>query len=432
MVPELRRWWKIIRTAILMIGFFLCFFAFVEVLHVYTVLRNVWPPLGYAFLLLVTTGCILFLVYIFIKIGKRPRVLRPPDIEDLASASPEECHAYCLYLIQYLERLIRNPNFPDENIEIARMNMDLLEKLILSHQQPSALLEEIDKTEKEIIEPLLSKLDEKAEAEVRKSVRDIMIGVTLSPYRTVDLLIVIYRNASMVKRVMWIYNSRPLLAEQFSIFMDVLRVVVLVNYMSFGQKLMEQFLYRVPYIGRVLDDFAEGVGAALLTSVAGHGAIYRCRSYERWDQKTAVQTISSMVKGFMNDVKDMFKQDLLPKMRNKVYSTAPSDKTADPVFWEKTTKGISSALDDTESIIDALIKKPVIAGSKGTIKVGSAAISKSTKAVIQGANGLWKGTKSVALGTGRGVRFTGSTIFKAFNYTGDKIRKMLQRKNKGV
>ena len=110
MLSELRHWWKIIKTALLVIGILLSFFAFVEVLHVYIILRDTYSPLGYAFLLLIAAGLIFSLVYIFVSIRKRPKVLLPPNIEDLATASLKECHSYCNYLIKYLGRLYRNPN----------------------------------------------------------------------------------------------------------------------------------------------------------------------------------------------------------------------------------------------------------------------------------------------------------------------------------
>ena len=102
MISELRHWWKIIKTAILVIGVLLSFLAFVEVLHVYVILRDAYSPLGYAFLLLIAAGLTWSLVYVFLKIRKRPKVLLPPNIKDLATASLKECHSYCNYLIQYL------------------------------------------------------------------------------------------------------------------------------------------------------------------------------------------------------------------------------------------------------------------------------------------------------------------------------------------
>ncbi len=432
MVSELRHWWKIIRSAILVIGVLFSFFAFVEIIHIYNILRDAYSPLGYVFLIIIAITVIWFLIYIFLNIRKRPRVLTPPNLEDLSSVSQNECKKYCKYLILFLQRLIQNPHLSIDDIETARQKVTHMEKLLESHPDQSFLLKEIDKTEKEFVEPLLSKLDEKAKAEIRKSVRDIMLGVTLSPFRSIDLFVIIYRNASMVNKVMAVYNSRPLLGEQLFIFRDVLRIVATVNYMNFGEKLMEQFLSRVPYIGGALDDFAQGVGAGLLTSVAGHGAIYRCRAYKRWDQEIAVKTMSAHIKEFMKDVKDLFKEDVLPKMRSKVYSATPSDKTEDPGFWEKTTNGISSALDATDSMIEIIVKKPVIAGSRGTVKLSSTAISKGKKIITQGKDGILAGGKFVGSGTGKGARLLASKAVKTYTFASGKIKSIFDRKRKRV
>lgn len=423
MLSELGHWWKIIRTAILVIGVLLSFLAFVEILHVYVILRDAYSLLGYAFLLLIATGLIWSLVYVFLNIKKRPKVLLPPNIEDLASASLKECRFYSKYLIRYLQRLSQNPNLTDEDVNLAIQKITRLEELIESDRQASALFGEINKIEKETVEPLLSKLDEKAESEVRKCIRDIMLAVTLSPFRAVDLVIVIYRNAGMVLRVMKFYNSRPLLAEQILILRDVFRVVATVNYLNLGEKLIEDLFSWVPFIGRSLGDVAQGTGAGLLTSVAGHSAMYRCRAYRRWEQEILVQTSSGHIKEFMKEVKNIFTQDVFPKMRSKVFSTAPADQTALPGFWEKTINGISSALDDTGAVVETFVKKPVSAGRKETIKVSITTISKTKKVLSQGTDGIRIATKSVASGTGKSVRFASRKLAAAYRFTGRKVRR---------
>ncbi len=281
MLTELKLWWKLIRTAILVIGVLFSFFVFVEVLHVYVVLRDVYSPLGYVFLLVVLSVCTWLSIYGYRVINTIPRVLAPPDIDDPPSEA--QVRSYCKYLIGYLNRLRDNPNVLQEDILRTRTHSSVLASLVESDLASSDLFAKITKIEKECIDPILSKLKEKAEKEVRNSVRDIMMGVTLSPYRAVDLFIVIYRNGAMVLRVMKVYNSRPLLKEQLLVLRDVLKVVATVNYMNFGKKLMERFLSCVPYVGRALDDFAQGIGADLMTSAAGHGAIYRCCAYKGWN-----------------------------------------------------------------------------------------------------------------------------------------------------
>ena len=423
MLSDLRHWWKIIKTIILAIGVLLSFLAFVEVLHVYVILQDAYSPLGYAFLLLIAIGLIWSLIYVFLNIKKRPKVLLPPNIEDLATASLKECRFYSKYLIRYLERLSQNPNLTDEDVNLAIQKIARLEELIESDRQASALFGEINKIEKEDIESLLSKLDQKAESEVRKCILNIMLGVTLSPFRAVDLVIVIYRNAGMVLRIMKFYNSRPLLPEQILILRDVFSVVATVNYLNLGEKLIEDLFSWVPFIGQSLDDVAQGIGAGVLTSVAGHSAIDRCRAYRRWNQEILVQTSSGHIKELMKEVKNMFTQDVFPKMRSKVFSTAPADQTADPGFWEKTTNGISSALDATGTMVEAFVKKPVSTGTRETIKVSSTAISRSKEVLSQGTDGIRRTKKSVASGTGKSVRFAGRKLAAVYRFTGRKMRR---------
>jgi hypothetical protein len=145
-----------------------------------------------------------------------------------------------------------------------------------------------------------------------------------------------------------------------------------------------------------LDDLAQGIGAGLFTSIAGHGTIVRCRAYKGWDEEIAVEEMPNEIKEFMKDVKNICIQDILPKMRSKVYSTASADEVADPAFWEKTTEDISSAIDDTGTILDSVIRKPVLVVSKGTIKAGSTAFSKSRSVIVQGTRVLSRGAKSAS------------------------------------
>ena len=229
MLSELRYWWRVVRFVILLIGIFLSFIALTEILHLYSILYGISPYLGLAFLCITVAILLLGLLYIFIYIRKKPKVLTPPQIEDFSSASQVEWEAYFIYLTKYQERLLKNPSLSTGEIDTAFKKIKELEAFYRSDNQQDKQQQHIFNTEKEVIEPLLAKLDEKAEKEVRKCVRDIMIGVTLSPYRTADLFIVIYRNCIMMLRIMKIYQSRPVLAEQLLIFRDVLKVVATVN-----------------------------------------------------------------------------------------------------------------------------------------------------------------------------------------------------------
>ncbi len=105
-------------------------------------------------------------------------------------------------------------------------------------------------TEEQIIKPLLNTLDEKAETHVQNSVRDVMLGTILSPYKAADLLIVLYRNLVMVKKITTTYNSRPRFREHLRIMLDTVSVVATVNFINMGKNVVECLGSIVPFIGK--------------------------------------------------------------------------------------------------------------------------------------------------------------------------------------
>jgi len=404
MLSQVKLWWRIIRTVILAGGVLLTFFVLAEILHVYSILKDTYAPLGYLFLVVVVGGCGCLLIFTLRMVRKIPRVLTPPEIHDPPGEA--EAREYGHYLAAYLKRLMGNPNLsPAEIAQAKRGRQSLQKRLLADHLHPD-VFSNIEQTGKEAIEPLLSTLRQKAEREVRNSVRDIMLGVTLSPYRAVDLLIVVYRNGAMVLRVMQVYHSRPPLKEQLLVLRDVLKVVATVNYLNFGEKLMERFLLCVPYVGRALDDFAQGIGAGLLTSAAGHGAIYRCEAYRGWDQQSAADTMSSHISELMRDVKHIFTKDILPRMKSRVYSSAPVEKTDDPGFWDHTTQGVSRALETTDGLV-VVVRKPIDYGSEKT-KNG---ILWTGDMLAKTGRGINDTVKQATRGTWEGLRRTGSKVW---------------------
>ena len=73
-----------------------------------------------------------------------------------------------------------------------------------------------------------------------------MIAVVLSPFRSADLLVVLYRNGQMILRLAQLYQTRPAPVEQLRIVRDVLAVVATVNLLNFTEKFVEQLFERVP------------------------------------------------------------------------------------------------------------------------------------------------------------------------------------------
>ena len=88
--------------------------------------------------------------------------------------------------------------------------------------------------------------------------RDVMLAVTLSPYKSADLLVVVYRNFVMVGRIIRIYNARPSVAGQMRVFSDIFSVVATVNYLNMGRNLIEALASHVPGIGQIHGRYRTG------------------------------------------------------------------------------------------------------------------------------------------------------------------------------
>jgi uncharacterized membrane protein YcjF (UPF0283 family) len=401
MKSELAHWWKVLRKVTVTVGLLLSFLFLVEVLRVFLVLRDLYSPLGYIFVACIIAAIFYTSILILLRIKKRPKIIVPPNVGNLQNPSADECYAYCRYLVKYIERLTENSNLNEADVEIARQGIAAIENSLRTCKTASALSQRLSKIEEDSIKPLLSILDKKAQQEVRKSVRDVMIGVTLSPFRAADLLIVVYRNIGMVLRVMRIYNTQPLLAEQISILLDVFRVVATVNYLNFSQKLTEKIFSSVPAAGKFVDDIAQGIDAGLLTSLAGYGAIYRCRAYKKLDRDEVDLKIANQIKRFVLIVNSIFKTDVLPKMRIRIISIIPNGKIRDVgAFWQKISDSISNAIDSTGSTFESFIKKPVVATGRKALGAGVVSISKHRENRTKAADMIPTRTKSIGEGMG--------------------------------
>ena len=341
----LRTLWRLVRLVVLVIGVLLAFFAGLELVRAYTTLRDgVHPWAGYGFLLLLGAAVAALVVYVAVTMGRRPPVLRPPRGK-VRTASRRWLRRYCRYLAKYLRRLSKNDRLSEEERQRAREAAETIAAAGRPTASAEAMRKAIAKVEEEHIQPLVAVLDGEAEAVVRHAVRDIMIGVTLSPYRAIDLLVVVYRSAAMISAVVRVYNSRPRTREMLMTFRDTMRIVATVNYLNLGQKFMERVLSAVPLVGRFMDELAQGFGAGLLTSVAGHAAIDRCRAYTEWDREAAAAGIGERLGDFLTDVKEMFTEDVLPYVRRR--AKARGAKEADePGFWEKLKGAVAHSADD--------------------------------------------------------------------------------------
>ena len=278
-------------------------------------------------------------------------------------------------------RLAGNPHLLDDLPQITEGLTKLQQHTGFDRTASLSLIESIEDNH---IKPALKKLDVLASKQVRDSMRDIMVGVTLSPYKSADLLIVIYRNLVMVVRIVRVYRVRPALSEQLRIFSDIINVIATVNYINMGKNLIEGLASRVPGIGRFMDDIAQGIGAGFMTTITGHAAMDRCRAFRGWNEAEAKRHLLSHVGDFYNDVKDIFFKDVWGGIRGRAASAAPD-------AGEK----IADAIDATGSLLENFIKVPMKAA--GT--AGQAVVDTTTSGISF---------------VGKSIKKTGSFLTKPF------------------
>jgi uncharacterized membrane protein YcjF (UPF0283 family) len=385
--------WKLLRTAIIVIGVLLSFFAVLEVLRAYQTLYVFHPWAAFVFLAVVLGLLVWLAAYVWINLAAFPRPLNPPRIADVQNATDRQLKKYLRYLRRFLLRLSAN-GLLNESRRAA-----LTEAAARLEMSPPAdrpgMLALIRSMEDDRIRPALDALDELASRQVRDSMRDIMLFVTLSPYKSSDLLIVLYRNLMMLVRIVRVYRVRPALTEQLRIFSDIVNVIATVNYINMGKNLIEGLGSRVPGVGRFIDDIAQGIGAGFMTTVAGHAAMDRCRAFRGWNEVEAKRHMLSQVGDFYTDVKDIFFKDVWGSLRSRAGVTVGEAR-------EK----VADALDETGSALDDFIRQPI----KAVFTAGQSVVDFSAAGAAAVRD---TGSQSVSLIT-RTLRNTGSFFVKTF------------------
>lgn len=373
----LKHWFRIIRAVVMAVGVFLTFFAFIEVIRAYQTLRGLHPAAGYLFLIVILAALGWLGWYLWVNLAAVPRALRPPVIADPLRATPRQLKKYLHYLRRFLERLTINTAVSDEKHLHIQTALTQIEQTLAEKPTPEAMRTVIEVVENRAIRPTLEEIDALAARQVRDSMRDIMVGVTLSPYKSADLFIVIYRNIVMTIRIIRIYNARPALAEQSRILLDILNVIATVNYINMGKNLIEGLGSRVPGIGRFIDDIAQGIGAGFMTTIAGHAAMDRCRAFKGWNAAEAKRHLLSHVGDFYNDVKDIFFKDVWQGVRHRAGAAANEvgDKVAD-------------AIDETGSSLSSFVRTPVRAAAVAGQSVYDVSTSTASAVYHTGAKGV--------------------------------------------
>lgn len=345
-------WRKVWRILLAVAGVLTLLLA-IELIRAYQTLRDVHPWVGYAFLVALAAGLIWLLGRLLGGWRIRPRTLKCPDVGDLDAAQMPALRRYGRYLAKYLSRLGANGSLDESQRDQARQAADALRESMPRCASREELAQRLRSAEAEHVEELLARLDEQAESEISECVRDVMIAVAASPWPLVDALIVLYRNGSMVSRITHIYNSRPALREQVSVFTDTVRIVATIKLAHLMRNLLEKAVRGVPLAGRIAEALTQAVGAGVLTSAAGHAAKDRCRAFRGWDRQQAAQDLTARLGDFLADCWRVASESLLGPL-GKLYHRSVDSVAA----------AFRQAVDATRDAADTFVRRPVAAGSR--------------------------------------------------------------------
>lgn len=379
--------WSSAKKIVLLIGCVLSFFALIEVVRAYEVLRDLHYAVGYAFLLVIMVGLVWGILYYLKSLaGGESRLVRPQE---------QVGKAYVKYIMRLLGSLSKSEHVSEQSKE---------QVLLKASQLRDGLAENIEaaqsdamEAEKSLIEPLVAELEIKAEKEVRACVRDVAVAVAISPWRSVDLFIVVYRNIRMVTSIAKIFRSRVSLRDNFDILNDVLAVVATVNILNFGGRIIQNLAGSTPVVGRWVDDAAQGLGAGLFTSIAGHASVKRSNIYRAYDPVEVQQTIAKNMKSYLHDIEGI--------VWDAVKAQIPAEMA------DKMKDAFTKAVDLTYDTVDLFVRRPVVSVGRGVVSVSS----KLTNGVVVVSS---KAASAVANGVGG-----------TLNFIGAKARSLRKKKN---
>ena len=293
------------KLGLVLIGLF-TFFFFIEMVRAYQTLNQIHHLVGKSFILAIITGGIFIISQIMKTLRKIPKRIKPPPVN---SSNKQVFN----YFVQISNRLLSNRYLGERKSAINQIQNAILKES--SKVDEEGLSVYIDRLKVEVIGNCLNQLDQKSDVVIRDTVRDTMIAVTLSPYRSIDGLMVIYRNLSMYNQLVRLYNQRPTISEFFGYLFDVAKLVAGVNILGYTEKLTERLLSNVPLLDRASDDIIQGIGSGILTTSVGRATIQRCRSFGDWDLEIEKENYRETVKSFYGYVKDILSADVMPTMK---------------------------------------------------------------------------------------------------------------------
>lgn len=305
----------LIERIAVIIGVVLLFFVVLETIDAFNTLKEFHPWAGYGFLGLLGL-LIIYLVAQLSPFFRLAKIPSPPELPQEGEISQKTRKDVCRYLSVVADRFESNPILQEE----VPLNLENLRKQIeeLNKSGADNFRERINLIEKDYIEFIIKVLDRKAEEVVSDSVGIVSVGTALSPYRSVDFAIVILRNFRMVNSILRIYRTRPSARETFKVFYDILRVVAAVNLLNSMDQIWTGLGRHVPLLSTYGEAVSEGLFSGLLTSVAGHAAIDRCRTYKPWNTDAAANKYRKRLQRWGNDILSILRRHGVQRLIGKI------------------------------------------------------------------------------------------------------------------
>ncbi|HOW96990.1 MAG TPA: YcjF family protein [Kiritimatiellia bacterium] len=401
-----------VRLAVILAAILVALFAG-ELLRFYILLYRIRPLFADIYSWIVVLILVSVLVYILYLLRRHPPIPQPPRV---TGREPDHVRMrkYCRYLVDYLNHMARNPNLGADRQSVLRQGAGEIREVLGAHPLNEDLARLILKTEEQVVLPALAELNALASAEVRHSVRDVMMGVTLSPYQALDLIMVSYRNLAMAGRIVRLYHGRPAPGDSWRILRDVLVTVATVNALGLTRKLFASLLSEVPLVGRVVEGIGQGLGAGLMTSITGHAAMDRCMSFRGWNAEEERRSLGERMAGFLADVRDLFTKDLLPQLKGLIRSGAQPGAADQPGFWDSIAHGIGSAVDLTARMADTLVVQPVVAVGAGVVQAGTYLTRGAVQAGQTAVRVTRRRVRHASTGAGRVLRTFGQRLYYLF------------------
>lgn len=342
------RLWKltvrIAGAALVVLGLLLI----IELLRAYQTLHAAHPYAAYAFVVVIAGLIVWLAVRLLGGWRMRPRPLRCPDVGDLDQAELADLQRYGRYLTRYLRRLGHNRALSPERRGEATTGALHLRSGLRASRDREAAAAVLQRTESASVEPLLAELDALADREIRDCVVQVMIGVAVSPWDALDLLIVVYRTGGMIPRITQIYNSRPSFREQWTVFADTLRIVGMIKFARLTGALMRNTA-RLPVAGRVLEPMVQAVGAGVITSAAGHAAKHRCRAFRAWNRQEEAQRLAGRIGQYLSDCSRSAWENVAPILRAQVVG-------ASAATWGRLRESLDAAVGMTARTAETYVR----------------------------------------------------------------------------